>query len=87
MNRFMTPRVLINLGASCLAKRRTRAGAAADLKGCLEANTVFCVAVGASIVCFRNWFSSLSPDNVVDHRFWAVSGLPCPSWLAVAGFR
>ena len=59
MNWFMTPAMLITLGASYLAKRRTDTAGTANLKGYLEANTVFYSAVGASIIYFWNWFNSL----------------------------
>ena len=87
MNWFMAPAMLITLGASYWAKRRTDTCIAADLRGYLEANTVFYGAVGASIVYFWNWFSSLSPDNVADHRFWVVLGAAMPILLVIAGIR
>ena len=52
MNWLMAALMLITLGTSYLAKRRTDTGGTADLKGYLEANTVFYGAVGASIVYF-----------------------------------
>ena len=87
MNWFMAPALLMTLGASYLAKRRSDAGGTVDLKDYLEANTVFYGTVGASIVYFWNWFSSLSPNSVADHQFWVVLGAAMPILMVVAGFR
>ena len=87
MNWFMAPAMLITLGASYMAKRRTDTGGTADLKGYLEANTVFYGTVGATMVYFWNWFSSLSPNHLDDDQFWVVLGAAMPILMVVAGFR
>ena len=44
---------------------------------------------GAPFTAWRvmNWFSSLSPNNVVDPRFWVVLGAAMPILMVVAGLR
>ena len=87
LNWFMAVGMVIALAAGYADKRRVDADGSADLKRCLEANTLFYGTVALFILFFWNWFGSLSPNNEADGQYWAVIDTLMPIVLGVTGCR